>query len=163
MPGESTTTQMTGGCFCGEIRYEISGPPQIQLVCFCRDCLATTGTDGYSGVMVNEQDFRITAGKPAAHVRTSKSGRTVKRRFCATCGTNLWGETEIGLISVAAGTLDDPDAFAPSRVAFAEDAPAWARVPGDRMAFSAARAFRARVGARARSSGDTVRSAAASP
>ena len=118
-----------GGCFCGEIRYRISGDPVIQLYCYCTDCLAICGTDGYAGYMVKDHDFALLAGTPRTHDKISKEGRTVKRHFCGTCGSNLWGQTEFGLISVSVGTLDDPDQFEPTGKAFAHDAPKWARIP----------------------------------
>ena len=123
------SAELEGGCYCGEIRYRIIGERVIQLFCFCSDCLAFMGTDGYAGYMVRNEDFLHTRGTPTTHDKLSREGRTVKRHFCGTCGSNLWGQTELGLVSVAAGSLDDPAAFRPTRKAFAADAPAWARVP----------------------------------
>jgi hypothetical protein len=60
-----------GGCFCAAVRYEITGKPVLQIMCFCRDCL----------------------------------------------------------VSVAAGSLDDPTLFKPSQAVFTEQAPPWARIP----------------------------------
>lgn len=122
-------TAVEGGCFCGEVRYQISGAAVIQLYCFCKDCLAITGTDGYAGYMVKEADFQLTKGTPRTHDKISKEGRTVKRHFCGNCGSNLWGKTEFALISVAAGTLDNPALFKPDKKVFVDDAPHWARMP----------------------------------
>lgn len=123
------TRSISGGCLCGAIRYEISGDPVFQLLCFCRDCLAISGTDGYAGYMVNDGDFRHISGTPTVHTRSSAAGRQVHRHFCGSCGSNLWGQTELGLISVAAGTLDDPSHFKPTKKVFVDDAPPWARIP----------------------------------
>ncbi|MEH6633496.1 MAG: GFA family protein [Halopseudomonas aestusnigri] len=120
---------VTGGCFCGEVRYEVTGDPVLQLLCFCKDCLSITGTDGYAGYMVKNADFRVTSGTPNVHQKISKEGRTVHRNFCGVCGSNLWGETEFGLTSVAAGTLDDPNLFQPSKKVFTSNTPHWARIP----------------------------------
>lgn len=121
----------TGGCFCGAVRYEVTGDAVIQLLCFCSDCLSITGTDGYAGYMVKESDFRLVSGEPTSHAKTSKEGRHVHRHFCGTCGSNLWGVTEFGLISIAAGSLDDPSIFTPIKKVFVADAPSWARIPDD--------------------------------
>lgn len=120
---------LEGGCFCGEIRYQVNGDPVVQLYCFCKDCLAITGTDGYAGYMVKNEDFSLIKGMPKTHDKVSKAGRTVKRHFCGNCGSNLWGQTELGLISISAGTLDDPGQFNPAGKVFAHDAPTWARIP----------------------------------
>lgn len=122
-------SELCGGCFCGEVRYKITGEPVLQLLCFCKDCLSITGTDGYAGMMVQDTDFHLLQGIPSVHAKTSKEGRTVKRHFCGVCGSNLYGQTEFGLISVAAGTLDDPELFKPEKKVFVADAPHWARIP----------------------------------
>ncbi|MEM7428916.1 MAG: GFA family protein [Pseudomonadota bacterium] len=120
---------LEGGCFCGEVKYKITGEAVLQLMCFCRDCLSTTGTDGYAGLMVRSEDFQLIQGHPARHERTSRKGRTVTRHFCGTCGSNLYGVTSFGLTSVAAGSLDEPDRFQPTKKVFTQDAPVWARLP----------------------------------
>ena len=119
----------TGGCFCGHVRYEITGEPALQVLCFCTDCMKTSGTAGYAGYMVNASDFNVVSGEPKVHVKVSKEGRKVARNFCPECGSNLFGVTEFGLVSVAAGTLDNPELFQPSGKVFTHDAPHWARVP----------------------------------
>ena len=116
-----------GGCFCGHVRYEITGEAVMQLMCYCKDCLKITGTSGYAGYMVSESDFQVVSGEPKVHAKISKEGRTVKRNFCPECGSNLFGVTEFGLVSVSAGTLDNPDIFRPSTKVFEDDAPQWAR------------------------------------
>lgn len=123
------TDLIRGGCFCGAVRYGITGDAELQLFCFCSDCQKITGTDGYAGYMVKNSNFKITKGSPSVHEKTSKEGRVVRRNFCGNCGSNLWGVTEFGLTSVSAGTLDDTSNFKPSKKVFVHDAPAWARVP----------------------------------
>jgi len=118
-----------GGCFCGEIRYRISEKAQFQLYCFCEDCRKRLGTDGYAGYMVKEDAFFLVKGEPKVFDKESKSGRTVEQNFCGRCGTNLWGRTELGLVSVSAGTLDDPEEFCPTKKTFSDQAPSWGRVP----------------------------------
>jgi len=79
--------------------------------------------------MVNNDDFECTKGSPTVFKKVSKEGRTVKQNFCGKCGSTLWGETEFGLISVGAGTLDNPDVFTPTKKVYVEGSPHWARIP----------------------------------
>jgi hypothetical protein len=118
-----------GGCLCGRVRYRLSGEPAVSLFCYCRQCRAVSGTDGHAGLMVRHEDFERLEGETSTHTRGSSSGRKVERHFCPECGSNLWGVTELGLVSVAAGTLDAPDSFEPTRAVFVSEAPAWARIP----------------------------------
>lgn len=123
--------QLFGGCFCGSIRYRIEGDPVLQLLCYCKDCLSTTGTSGYAGHMVKVSDFFVIEGEPKSHTRNSEADRKVIRHFCGECGTNLFGVTEFGLVSVAAGTLDDPNVFMPTKKVFVSEAPHWASIRDD--------------------------------
>lgn len=125
------SSAIEGGCFCGEIRYSISEDPQLQLFCFCEDCRRRSGTDGYAGYMVRNEAFTVLHGDPSVFEKTSAEGRKVRQRFCGKCGTNLWGETEFGLVSVSAGTLDDPNKFSPTKKVFLDQAPDWARIPDE--------------------------------
>ena len=119
----------TGGCICGEVRYEVEGEPEMCLFCYCDLCTKRIGTDGYGGAMFPESGFKRLQGEPSSYATVSDAGRTVHRFFCGNCGSHLWGETELGLVSIAAGSLDDPSVFKPEGVVFTEDAPPWARIP----------------------------------
>jgi hypothetical protein len=33
---------LTGGCYCGALRYEVTGDPMFQGQCHCRECGART-------------------------------------------------------------------------------------------------------------------------
>jgi len=79
--------------------------------------------------MVKEDDFELIAGSPTVYMKTSVEGRVVGMNFCGTCGSNLFGTTELGMVSVAAGSLDDPTKFNPSKKVFTESAAHWARIP----------------------------------
>ncbi len=78
---------------------------------------------------MRNDDFVLEAGSSATFARTSASGRTVVRHFCGDCGTNVWGQTELGLVSMVAGSLEDPNQFEPTKAVFTSQAPSWARIP----------------------------------
>ena len=121
--------EQQGGCLCGNVRYSVQGKPVLSVLCFCRDCLSLFGCDGYPGMMIENQDFSALQGKCSTYPRTAESGRTVTLNFCPDCGTTVWGQTELGMVSVVAGTLDNPDVFEPEKAVFTTQAPAWARIP----------------------------------
>ncbi|EGI78579.1 GFA family protein [Hylemonella gracilis] len=119
---------LTGGCLCGEIRYEISADPGPSRVCWCRDCqrIASNGT---VNVLFPSNAIRIT-GTPSGHDKKADSGNLVTRRFCATCGSHLFSDStgRPGLTVVRIGTLDDPSAIKPSTNIWVASAPHWACV-----------------------------------
>jgi len=120
---------ITGGCLCENLRYRISQAPEFCLYCYCKDCQASTGSDRFAGLMFAETAFQITSGKSSFIETSAVSGRKVKRHFCSRCSSMIYGETEIGLVSVCAGSLDDTSLFKPTMAVFTEDAPAYADVP----------------------------------
>lgn len=127
-----TTRNHSGECFCGDIRFRISSEPVIKLYCFCEDCHSITGTDGYYfGYMVKESNFHLIRGTPATHEVLSKEGRTINRHYCRNCGSNLWAQTDLGLLSVSPSIFDDPGVFHHTKKVFVHDAPDWARAPNE--------------------------------
>ncbi|MEM7467184.1 MAG: hypothetical protein AAF387_09895 [Pseudomonadota bacterium] len=54
-----------GGCYCGAIRYEITGEIEQSLVCHYPDCRRITGAQSVGYIFLRLGDFKITKGKPA--------------------------------------------------------------------------------------------------
>jgi hypothetical protein len=47
----------TGGCQCGNIRYEITEAPRLVYTCHCTDCQRLTSSAFSMGVVVAETAF----------------------------------------------------------------------------------------------------------
>ena len=75
----------TGGCYCGSIRYEASGPAISQAICHCTMCRGTSGAPCVAWFTVPSQAFRILVGQPTRFRSSDHATRT----FCPTCGTQL--------------------------------------------------------------------------
>jgi hypothetical protein len=117
---------LTGGCLCGQVRYRIAAKPVACRICWCRECqhLASNGT---VNMLVGTDAIQV-GGEVAAYVSTADSGNQVTRRFCATCGTQLFADTtgRAGLTVVRVGTLEDPSCVHPTGNIWCASAPAWA-------------------------------------
>ena len=101
---------LTGGCFCGKVRFEATGKPFDVCVCHCDICRKTTGAPAVAWLSVRPQGFRFTAGAPNAFA----SSETGIRRFCGDCGTQLtFQDRRLNEVDVAVAALDDPDAVSP--------------------------------------------------
>jgi hypothetical protein len=100
---EAMTT--TGGCLCGGVRFEVSGPLRDVVVCHCRMCRKAHGHIGaYTAVRKDALTFGEARG-----LRWYQSSADARRGFCAECGSTLfWDADRRGTISIAAGTLDAP-------------------------------------------------------
>ncbi|MFN5717058.1 MAG: GFA family protein [Bradyrhizobium sp.] len=76
---EETTGNVTGGCHCGEIRYEVTGEPVVHALCHCTDCRRHAGAPLVGWVMVAEDALKVTRGEPRVY-RSSEHGRRQQRR-----------------------------------------------------------------------------------
>ena len=120
---------VTGGCLCGDIRYEAASDASVQCLCYCTDCQTVSGAAGYAVYGVPLDSLVVTRGEPVEYSVQADSGRINSRWFCPRCGTRVWAQlTELGLASVNGLTLDERDHFLPSSNHFPESAPNWCRL-----------------------------------
>ena len=108
---------VTGGCYCGALRFEIEGPFPLRGLCFCHTCQKISGGAGNLFLGIEARQFRYTKGEPQ---RFAKTPETPAREFCGACGTHLAARSPKlpdGLI-VKVGTLDDPARFEGPQMAF---------------------------------------------
>jgi hypothetical protein len=108
---------ITGGCLCGEIRYECQGEPVVSFICHCTDCQQFSGSVFAAALIFRKESFRILSGTPTIFAVTAESGKKVEREFCGKCGASLFEvlEKRPDFIAVAAGSLDDKAVFKPTR------------------------------------------------
>jgi hypothetical protein len=102
--------KITGGCYCGQVRYEADGEPALRGQCFCRECQYISGGDSVLVMGMPEAGYRITKGAPKGF-RRSDIPKPVTREFCPNCGTHLTTRAMPGLVMLKVGTLDDPKLF----------------------------------------------------
>lgn len=116
-----------GGCLCGEIRYRIDGRLLGAAACHCRDCQYVCGGAPAFVVAVAERALTILRGKPSSYRNTAASGAERTRQFCANCGTPLFAydANYPEVVTVKAGSLDDPSWFKPEAEFWTASAPPW--------------------------------------
>jgi hypothetical protein len=116
---------MNGGCLCGAVRYCSDAAPLYQVYCHCRDCQKASGSANAPIIFFNEASLTV-EGEVRYYTSKGSSGKDIHRGFCPTCGSQLFGRLERmpGLLSIRAGTLDDPAAFQPrARIHVSQAAP----------------------------------------
>ncbi len=116
-----------GGCACGAVRYECSGPPIAMLNCHCRDCQRAGGAACSPTVVVPRSALRLIAGEPRTYKRSGESGSVASRSFCAECGSPLYAFSSARpeFVGVRAASLDDPAWFRPSADVWTASAQPW--------------------------------------
>lgn len=126
------TKHKTGGCHCGEIRYQFSDNPLNAVFCYCKDCQKASGSDKAFSLLLKVDSLEITKGNPSIYTTIAKSNNELKRYFCPKCGSTLFGKSEaLGIIGLAVGNLDNSDEYEPKMAIFTKSAPKWAVIPED--------------------------------
>ena len=102
-----------GSCYCGTVKYEITGQVLIFANCHCPDCRKFSGSAFSSILAVDANGFAVTDGENNLFPYPSSPGK--HRYFCKTCGCHVFARAEQrpGMVLVRAGTLDDDPQMQP--------------------------------------------------
>ena len=104
---------ITGGCHCGAVRYQIEGELLAHALCHCIDCRRHAGAPMVGWSMYADDAVKVTKGEPKLY-KSSEHGR---RYFCADCGTGLFyvnANAMPGIIDIQSASYDDPGASPPA-------------------------------------------------
>lgn len=101
----------------------------FAVICHCVDCQKASGTAGVPVMGVAKATFKA-SGATKISTRVGGSGKAAIRHHCAECGSLLYGtpETAPDIVTIYAGSLDDPSVFQPSAAIFTRSRPAWCRL-----------------------------------
>src|SRR5579871_2553633 len=108
--------QITGGCLCRAVRYEIKSEPVAAVTCWCRACQYLAAGSSTVNLIVDKESVSVT-GVLASYESLADSGNKMVRRFCPHCGTPVFSDSSgrPKFTVLRAGTLDDPEIAKPSR------------------------------------------------
>lgn len=99
-----------GSCYCGVVRFEISGDLNPVQICHCGQCRKAQGGPFASNIPVTTDNFTITAGEDqlTSHESSSRPGKY--RVFCQQCGSPIISrmDSRPDVVRLRAGTLDEP-------------------------------------------------------
>jgi hypothetical protein len=122
---------MTGGCLCGEVRFEIDEPLIGAEYCHCKRCQRRTGTAASVTALAPPGAVRIVRG--ADLVKSWDPGDGWAKLFCSNCGGALFcrNPDDPEQYGVRLGALDDDPGIRPSFHQFVAYAAPWEALPED--------------------------------
>lgn len=99
------TTEVTGSCLCGAVKYRISGTLRKVVYCHCAQCRKTSGHFvAATACDMDQLEFLEQSG-----LRWYESSDIATRGFCSACGSSLFWKPAHGMyIAVMAGAIDAP-------------------------------------------------------
>lgn len=112
-----------GGCFCGAVRYQVTGTPLSVFICHCASCRKASGAAMVPWATFHAADFSVTQGALQWHA----SSPGVTRGHCARCGTgiNYRHAAKPDEIDITLASLDDPATLRPVAHIWVQDKLPW--------------------------------------
>ena len=120
-----------GGCLCGAVRFEISGPIRSIVYCHCSQCRKAQGSAFATNGIVAATDFRFVSGENELTGYEATSGQT--KYFCRTCGSPILSRTasKPHELRVRLGTIESDIAERPAAHIFVTSKANWETIAGD--------------------------------
>jgi len=101
---------LTGGCLCGQVRYEACPDHREGYYCHCRMCQMAVGNVRAAFINLRKDQVRWLTS-PTWYV----SSKIARRGFCNHCGTPLCFEfNDSENMDLTVGSLDDPSVLTPT-------------------------------------------------
>jgi hypothetical protein len=95
-----------GSCFCGAVRFTVSGEPLGMGYCHCESCRWWSASPVNAFTLWKPDALRITNG--ADNIGTYNKTPRSNRKWCKTCGGHVFTEHPgLGLIDVYAAVIPD--------------------------------------------------------
>jgi hypothetical protein len=95
----STTSSYSGSCFCGAVRFTVSGDPAAMGYCHCTSCRHWSAGPVNAFVLWKSDAVKVTQG--AEQIGTYNKTPQSARKWCKQCGGHIftehpgWGLTDV--------------------------------------------------------------------
>lgn len=130
--------KVTGGCLCGNVRYEAEVFLKSGYYCHCRICQKSTGQPAEITVPTKAGTLVFTNSRPKYYISSGYG----QRGFCEDCGSRLTWEAldpeNDWMTTVTVGSLDQSAEAEPANHIFIETQLPWYRIDDQLPKFKAA-------------------------
>lgn len=131
------TTNRSGGCQCGTIRYELTAAPEMLYACHCSDCQKQSSSAFGMSLIMAADDVSFVKG--AKRLKTwethGEDGRIKRCSFCPDCGSRIMHASDDPQksVSIKAGSLDDTSWLKPVAHIWLQSAQPWLALERDQL------------------------------
>jgi hypothetical protein len=125
---------ITGGCFCGRVRYEVTEPLQIARSCHCSRCRKAFSGAGSAYAEVTPGSFVWVSGEELVTRYESMPGWGMC--FCRNCGTTLGGIYKGAVHGVTLGSVDGDPGVQIAMHIFVDSKAPWDHIGGTAPQFA---------------------------
>ena len=120
---------LSGGCWCGAVRYRVPDEFRYAMNCHCSRCRAATGTAFKSLAGIEREKLVIERGADALLVTGDDDLNDTR---CAACGSFLFSVVRDGkYVHVGMGSLIDDPSIRPSAHIFVGSKAPWFEITDD--------------------------------
>jgi hypothetical protein len=120
---------LTGGCWCGAVRYRVADEFLYASNCHCSRCRAATGSAFKPFAGIEREKLEITDGRDGLLVVGDDDLNDTR---CAACGSLLYSVVRDGeYVHVALGSLADEPGIRPTKHIFIGSKAPWFEVTDD--------------------------------
>lgn len=125
---------LTGGCFCGAVRYGIQAPLLNARSCHCSRCRKAFSGAGSAYAEVAPESFSWLSGE--GFLRRYESVPGWGLCFCDICGTTLCGFHDDKVHGVTLGSVDGDPGVQIAMHIFVDSKAPWDHIGGDAPQFA---------------------------
>lgn len=126
---------LTGGCFCGLVRYRIAAPLRGARSCHCSRCRKAFSGAGSAYAEIEPGALSWDSGEDQLRHYQTAPGWGLS--FCGNCGTTLCGTQEGRVHGVTLGPVDGDPGVAIQMHLFVGSRAPWDHIGGDAPQYEA--------------------------
>lgn len=118
---------ISGECFCGEIKYAVSGELRDARSCHCSRCRKAFSSQASAYALVNDSEFCWVTGESLLSSYVGEHGFGLQ--FCSKCGSTLCGIYQGEVHGVTLGCVNGDPEIAIGRHIYVGSKAKWEVIP----------------------------------
>jgi len=115
-----------GGCLCGRVQYQVTGPFDRFHLCHCSQCRRSTGSAHAANIFTSPDRIKWLSGEELIKRYTPEQPGVISKCFCSHCGSLVpYTSLKSGRLVIPAGSLHEPAGIDPEDNIYWRDRADW--------------------------------------